>query len=216
MSPGATFERVYLDLKAQLASGAFAPGARLEPGVLSETLNSSVTPVRDALHRLVGERLVEAARHEGFRMPMITEAGLRHQYGWSADLLQLALRARRGAGAPGLAGLVDEADAQQAAAANVVPSLFLGIAGRASNPELAGALANLLDRLAPVRHVEPRIFADAAAEAHNLARAARDCDIARLRAALALYHRRRQRAAPELLEALLHADPDRTGQSPTR
>ena len=73
------------------ARASTAPGDRLEPALLSEELNASVTPVRDALHRLTGERLVEAPRHEGFRTPMMTETPLRQLYSWHLDLLLLAL-----------------------------------------------------------------------------------------------------------------------------
>src|SRR5438132_2867759 len=92
--PG-TFERVYAAIKQQLRCGCYRPGHRLEPAVLSEQLNASVTPVRDALHRLTGERLVEAPRHEGFRVPMLTETMLRHLYAWHRDLVTLAMLNRR-------------------------------------------------------------------------------------------------------------------------
>lgn len=55
-----TFGRVYAAIKQQLLEGAFRPGERIEPAILSDELGASVTPVRDALHRLAGERLVEA------------------------------------------------------------------------------------------------------------------------------------------------------------
>jgi DNA-binding GntR family transcriptional regulator len=97
--PG-TFERVYAAIKRQLREGVFRPGDRLEPAVLSEQLNASVTPVRDALHRLTGERLVDAPRHEGFRTPMLTETTLRHLYAWHRDLVLLAMLNRRDALAP--------------------------------------------------------------------------------------------------------------------
>ena len=105
MSRPGTFERVYAAIKRQLREGVFRPGDRLEPAVLSEQLNASVTPVRDALHRPTGERLVEAPRHEGFRVPMLTETMLRHLYAWHRDLLLLALARRRAADASELVGL---------------------------------------------------------------------------------------------------------------
>ena len=80
MTPPGTFERVYLAIRQWLRDGLYPPGHRLEPAMLSDQLNASVTPVRDALHRLTGERLVEAPRHEGFRIPMMTETLLRHLY----------------------------------------------------------------------------------------------------------------------------------------
>ena len=99
MSPGPTFDRVYFALKEQLMTGRFAPGDHLEPSLIGDELHSSITPVRDALHRLVGERLVEAPRNDGFRVPMVTEFALRQMYAWQADLM----RTRGGAAAWGAA-----------------------------------------------------------------------------------------------------------------
>src|SRR3954447_15976959 len=95
MTPPGTFDRVYAAIKQRLREGVYRPGTRLEPALLSEELNASVTPVRDALHRLTGERMVEAPRHEGFRVPMMTETMLRHLYGWHLDLLLLAVLKHR-------------------------------------------------------------------------------------------------------------------------
>jgi len=58
MIPGATFERVHAGLRARLHAGRFVLGEPLEPQHLADELNASITPVRDALQRLVGERLV--------------------------------------------------------------------------------------------------------------------------------------------------------------
>ena len=55
MSPGATMELVYAELKAKVMRGDFAPGERLEPAQLARVLGVSPTPVRDALYRLSGE-----------------------------------------------------------------------------------------------------------------------------------------------------------------
>jgi DNA-binding GntR family transcriptional regulator len=93
--------RVYQALKARVMAGAFAPGERIDPARLSADLAASATPIREALHRLAGERLVESWQQEGFRQPFVTEANLRDLYGWSEDLLRLLLRAiERNAAAP--------------------------------------------------------------------------------------------------------------------
>ena len=108
MIPGATFERVHASLRARLHAGRFVLGEQLEPQHLADELNASITPVRDALHRLVGERLVEVAPAGGFRIPILTEVGLRHLYDWNRRLLLLALAdAPRSAIAPGPAGQAD-------------------------------------------------------------------------------------------------------------
>ena len=84
MSPGPTFERVYHALKEQLGSARFAAGEHLEPATLSHELNASITPVRDALHRLVGEGLVEAPRGDGFRVPAPAKAATIANSTWRA------------------------------------------------------------------------------------------------------------------------------------
>src|SRR5579872_5196064 len=91
MTPPGTFERVYAAIRQRLRDGVYKPGERLEPAALADELSASITPVRDALHRLTGERLVEAPRHEGFRVPMMTETMLRQLYSWHRDLLLLAV-----------------------------------------------------------------------------------------------------------------------------
>src|SRR5256885_13578516 len=95
MTPPGAFDRVYAAIRQRLREGLYRPGDRLEPALLSDELNASVTPVRDALHRLTGERLVDAPRHEGFRVPMMTETLLRYLYAWHLDLLLLALTRRQ-------------------------------------------------------------------------------------------------------------------------
>ena len=202
MAPGPTFERVYRALKAELRSGRFAPGERLEPAALSDDLNASVTPIRDALHRLAGENLVEAPRQDGFRAPLVTEVGLRHLYGWNMDLLTCALRTQSRAAGPDRPELAGWRAAEGDDAAVGMESLFLAMGGRSGNPEHTLAISNVNDRLHWVRRLEVQLFADAAAEFAELVELFRSGDLAQLRRRLLTYHRRRQRAAPTLLERL--------------
>lgn len=192
MSPGPTFDRVYAALKEQLATGRWLPGDHLEPAVLGDDLGASITPVRDALHRLVGERLAEAPRHDGFWVPAPTEAQLRELYGWHGDLLAWASRQRRTAWSR---------TARDDAFADACP-LFREIARAAQNAELDRAIAGAGERLAAFRLREPDVFEDVPQELASLQLCIRDADDRRLRRELAAYHRRRQRAAPLLLAAL--------------
>jgi DNA-binding FadR family transcriptional regulator len=200
MSPGPTFDRVYIALKEQLTERRFTPGDHLEPAVLGEELNASITPVRDALHRLVGERIVDAPRNDGFRVPAPTEHELREMYGWNRDLLDLALRARP----PDRRG---SRDAQQDDAggsafdASAPADLFRQIASRSGNIELEAAVENMSDRLASHRRVEIELLDDLEEEL-ALLRTAWDLeDLAALRRLVTAYHRRRQRFVPEILAA---------------
>lgn len=196
MSPGATFDRVYLALKEQLGTGRFASGAHLDPTALSEELNASVTPVRDALHRLVGERLVSAPRGDGFRVPLLTEAALRDLYGWNGRILALALRSMTPAGAA-----TEQPSSQDPVART--EALFMTIAASSGSGELHAAVLNLNDRLRPVRRAEGRCLLDLDDELHALERASAGNALRDLRMQLARYHRRRDKAAPEILATLM-------------
>lgn len=199
MSRPGTFERVYAAIRRQLCEGVFRPGDRLEPAILSEQLNASVTPVRDALHRLTGERLVEAPRHEGFRVPMLTETMLRHLYAWHRDLLLLALARRRAADASELVGMADQADSALHERQNVILLAFVEASG---NPEHVDALRSVLDRLEPLRRIEQCFLDSVETEIAHICETIRSGDRGALRRSLVQYHRRRERIVPELLAKL--------------
>ncbi len=188
MSPGATMERVYAELKARIMAGEFAPGARLDPGQLAADLGASTTPVRDALHRLAGERLVDSWHQEGFRQPNVSEADLRDLYAWSAALLGYALRAPSASpatpDAPFTAAGGDDYPARLA-------RLFRSLALFSANRELRHAIANVVDRTHMIREIECRIdpaCVDALAE---LEEEFRDRRWAELRTKINAFHRRR-------------------------
>jgi DNA-binding transcriptional MocR family regulator len=198
MTPGGTFERVYGAIRQRLRQGCYRPGERLEPAALSDELNASVTPVRDALHRLTGERLVEAPRHDGFRAPMLTETLLRHYYSWRLELLLLALRSGRG-----VLNLPDVgAAAHEIAVADRVNALFLSIARTPMNPEHLLALQAITEKLEPVQRIEPLVFDELESEAAGLRDAARAGDTKALRRGLTRYHKRRERSVATLLARL--------------
>lgn len=204
MSPGTTFERVYDELRRRIMTGGFRPGARLEPGSLSETLSASITPVRDALHRLVGERLVAAPRTEGFQMPMLTERRLRDLHAWNGALLALSLRGPRlrerlvaGGARPTSLG-ADYADRGGA--------LFVAIAELSRIMEHGRAVANLNARLHFARLIEARLIPEAEAELDALERLHAAADVAGLRKAVLAYHRRRDRLTAIVVAAVQDLD----------
>ena len=201
MTPPGTFDRVYAAIRQRLREGLYRPGDRLEPAQLSDELNASVTPVRDALHRLTGERLVEAPRHEGFRMPMMTETILRQLYAWHLDLLLLALLKRR---AIELADqeLVNDPSASISGRRERLNELFLALARSAGNPEHVFALRTLSERLEPAQRIEDAFLDGTQAETEEIVRAIRANDRRTLRRNLLQYHRRRERIVPQLIAAL--------------
>lgn len=152
MSAAGTMARVYQTLKARVLAGEFAPGERIDPARLSAELAASATPIRDALHRLAGERLVENWQHEGFRQPIVTEAGLRDLYAWSDELVRIVLRAaeRRPAIVSSYA-----ASAEHGAPAI---ALFDWLASLSTNHEHRAAMASLNDRSHALRLAEARLL----------------------------------------------------------
>ena len=177
----------------------FRPGARLDPAVLAETLSSSVTPVRDALHLLTGEGLVTTRTGDGFHLPAIDEPGLIDLYSWTGEVLGIALRAWP-KGEIGDAPHDRYGEREDVAARTA--ALFGRIAGRSANVEHGQAIASLNARLHAVRTVEPHVL-DGSSEELDMIEAGLDLRDARaLRGLLATYHRRRRRHAAEIVRAV--------------
>lgn len=197
MSPGITFERVYRELKRRLADGTLRPGQPIEPAAMSAELAASITPIRDALHRLVGERLIEAPNHNGFIVPRPSEAELRDLYLWNGQLLALAVRQIRpdALSAIGLASSSREIDA-------ATPDLFLQIAKATGSAEHARAIDRLNERLAPCRRVEAQVLESLAEELDRICVLLQAVERSQLNRALTRYHLRRINAVPHILAAL--------------
>lgn len=188
MSPGATMERVYRELKARAIRGEFAPGERLDPALLARDLGASATPVRDALHRLSGERIIDSWHQEGFRQPILAEADLHDLYHWAASLLTIALAPQSPNPALPDTPRGEHRDSDYAAD---VARLFRAIAWLSDNRELRFALANLVERSHVFRAAELRVDPECRA-----AIAAMDEDFrfrrwSALRARITRFHHRR-------------------------
>lgn len=195
MNAGVTSERVYDALKARLLSGGVLPGERLEPGAFAEMLGSSVTPVRDALHRLAGERIVEMRPAEGFQLPFVTEPGLRDLLTWNFELLRFALRRspRRSTGHESITEVGDYGDG--------IRRLFGLIAARPGNAELDRQVEAASDRLASARVAEFRIMPDPEGDLAGLVAAFAEGDSSSARS-IAAYHRHRISLVPAIVQAM--------------
>lgn len=196
MNPGATSERVFDALKHEVLSGERAPGTKLEPALLADQLNSSVTPVRDALHRLAGARLVEMRASEGFYLPFVTEPGLRDQYRWNAELVRLLMR-----GWPAHRA-THKADALPADIGRATAAFFALFVGQPSNREHAHQIEYANDRLAAARVAERQVFDNLEVELRGLAVAFDAEPTGQLLKRVAAYHRRRLHAADAIVRAL--------------
>jgi DNA-binding GntR family transcriptional regulator len=181
-------ERSYATLKQMLREGVFAPGARLEANRLADDLGVSMTPVRDVLHRLVGERLVEASSGEGFHVPHFSEAALRDLYEWNSALLLIAVRTAR----PDAGAMPDHGEV--ATSADQTAQLFERIASDVPNQEVRAAIASASDRLHPFRMLEDAVLEPVIGELEELV--VRDQGQPQ---AIRRYHLRRMKAVPALL-----------------
>lgn len=194
MSPAQVLERTYATLKERLLRGHYAPGQRLEAVRLADDLNVSMTPVRDVLNRLTGERLVQAMAGDGFYVPVMTEDALRDLLAWNAHLLGHAVRATRRTEDESHTGLGTPADP-----ANRTAALFLTMARDLDNAEFEQAVANANDRLHVIRNREPVVLKRCEEELLDLERAYRDADARDLTRQLRSYHARRLRQVSNLL-----------------
>jgi len=154
MSPDAiTAERVYSNLKRELLSGRFAPAQQLNVHSLADEVGTSITPVRDALQRLVGERLVDVQHGGGFILRPLTEEGLRDLYLWHALIVRTAVRASSpGNGWRDLLPVIDALGPDDSAGiASVTAELFYRIGERTDNFEHRSAIRSAGERLNAVR-----------------------------------------------------------------
>lgn len=195
MNSGPTSERVYAALKQRVLSLEFRPGERLDAALLGETLSSSVTPVRDALHRLTGEGLIETRTAGGFSIPMIDAPALCDRHSWALDLALLTLREQPVG--PASAPTVADNDYP-----GHIAAVFAALAARSSNPEHSHAIASANDRLHQARLIEPEILSAAAGEASRLLELVTTGERKAIRQALVSFTRKRQKIAAAAVRAL--------------
>lgn len=90
--PAPRGERVFTELKARLLAGEFPLGRRLGEERLATALSVSRTPVREALHRLHSEGLVQRDAEGGFRPAVPDVVGMGTLYEVRIGLEIQALR----------------------------------------------------------------------------------------------------------------------------
>lgn len=65
-------DRAYASLRQSLISGNFSPGEVLVIRKLAESLGISTTPIREALQRLVAERILEVKHNRSIAVPLLS------------------------------------------------------------------------------------------------------------------------------------------------
>src|SRR5581483_9266635 len=73
-------EQTYDTLKGDLLAGAFAPGSALLTRELLARYGCGISPLREAIARLVGEDLLAASGHRGVRVPLPSVGDLNETY----------------------------------------------------------------------------------------------------------------------------------------
>lgn len=187
MCPARVLEPCYHAIKRRLMDGSWPWGSRLEVGKIADMLSTSITPVRDSLHRLVGEQMVSFAPGQGFHVPRMNETELRDLFELNLILLLAAITSS----SQNLSAIsVDGAYPDQ------VSNIFLKLGSRSGNGAVIADISALNDRLYQFRRCDHRFFQDVDSELEDLKTAS--CDDfsgAILRRLVMRYHNRRSAEA---------------------
>lgn len=153
MSPAHVLAPTYQRLKEELMSGTYPAGAKLEALRLAEEYGVSMTPVRDSLNQLTGEGLVEFSPGDGFRVPRLTDQGLRDMLDVNHLLMVHAL------GASGTSGAVPrQPSAETHDYAARLAAVFESIASASGNRFLIRCVEQIGEKLGPARRIEPAVI----------------------------------------------------------
>ncbi|MFF4834878.1 GntR family transcriptional regulator [Streptomyces sp. NPDC001315] len=78
--PGTTVEEIYRTLRERIIEGQYTPGFRMSQGALAAELETSRTPLREALHRLEADGLVVAEANRGMEVAPTSPADVEQHY----------------------------------------------------------------------------------------------------------------------------------------
>jgi hypothetical protein len=155
-------ERIYAALKLDLREGRLLPGQHIDLQGISDHHRASITPVREAVCRLVGERLVESQRHGGFRVVHLGADTLRELYMLNLAMVLHAVRISTDENIDRAIGTfwypATSADPSEIAAA--AASLFASLGGASGLAEFQIAVEGINDRLASARIMEVQALRD--------------------------------------------------------
>lgn len=160
MSPAHVLEPTYQAIKRRLMRGEWAGGTRLESARIAEELGVSLTPVRDSLSRLAGEKMVDFAPGEGFHAHRLTATELR-------DMLELNLILLLAAIATGRSGQGDPMP-PRSEGTHRIAALFHDVGRRSGNAEIAAAVAALNDRLHLPRRFDAAVLGEIGPEIEDI------------------------------------------------
>jgi DNA-binding GntR family transcriptional regulator len=191
---------VYGKVRRALQSGHYAPGQRIDPARVAAEFNTSPTPVRFALYRLVGEGLIADHTRSGLHVPLFNEVALRDLYDWMERLLLMACDI-------GVAPTFRKTGKLELASADndlvkLTWQLFDEIARATAHSSLHHAVKHANDRLAPIRRASQGLLEHIGEELSQLNRHWQTRDIPALKSALHDYHERRKELVPRIVALL--------------
>lgn len=180
---------IYHELTEQLISGAYEPGQRLKLNELAEQTGTSVSPVREALIRLVAEDSVEMSSLRAFAVPVLSSSRFSQILSMRLALEGLAVeKATDNMTQSDVEELSKlhakfvsaEADQERAEAQSLNRKIHFMIYERADMPMLMSSISNLWAKMGPILRVyySERIYLTRGAPDHlNLFEAlgAKDC-----------------------------------------
>jgi DNA-binding GntR family transcriptional regulator len=191
---------VYRQVKRALRSGRYAPGQRIDPATLAAEFNTSPTPVRFALYRLVGEALIVDHARDGLHVPLLTEVALRDLYDWMERLLLMACDI--GAVSPNRKTEKLELASADDDLVKLTWQLFDAIARATAHASLHHAVKQANDRLAPIRQAAQGLLEHRFEEFSELNRHWLARDMPALKSALRDYHECRKQLVPSIVALL--------------
>lgn len=188
-----TQDRVYRALKGEYLSGMYTAGVKLDLQRIADRLRSSKTPVREAIHRLVGEDLFEADPSGGFRVRLLPPSALIQLYEWNAHLLGSLVHVIKAAS---LQQMLDRLASSHEVVGRFqiaarTSRIFAAIAEETGNAEAVAAVSRLNERLLCARVDEITDMDEAARELRVMTNSAVVDVHKTLRRRLDSYHERR-------------------------
>ncbi len=206
MSPeAAAADQVYRQIKSDIMAGRHAPTSVLNVHMIATEIGVSISPIRDAMERLVGERMLTVRPGGGFQMPSMTTEIARDLYMWHAYLVRGAVRS--GVAPEPFQDLqrrvnsIGAEDGEALAAATA--ELFELIGEMAGNVEHLLAIRVAGERLHALRLQEAAIK-DRKAELSRLATVTVSGAASAIRDGIAAYHRRRLHHLGAMVDALYY------------
>lgn len=203
MSPEAiTSERVYVGLRRAVICGQYPPGTVLIVHLIAEGFGTSISPVRDAMQRLIGEGLIAQHPGGGFQMPIMKEDDLRDLYVWHGQILRLAVKHRSSPSISiDMSSTFSALDTEDTfAIADATTEFFNRLAAGSRNAEHATAIERAGERLYATRIHETAIK-NRVDELQAVWTATVSGRESAIRDAIWAYHRRRLRRVVTLLNA---------------